>query len=183
MTTTTGCVNLLRLHNLMWCYVMKCPYCGFEESRVVDSRDTESGVRRRRECLKCQARFTTYERIQPVALFVIKKDQRREEFSKEKLLSGMRKACEKRPLEAGAVERVADDIETELYALGKPEVPSSAIGDMVMAQLRRLDSVAYIRFASVYRDFTDITDLKQEVESLLAHESPPDAQMTLPIQS
>jgi transcriptional repressor NrdR len=161
---------------------MKCPYCGFEESKVVDSRDTENGVRRRRECLKCAARFTTYERIQPVTLFVIKKDERREEFSKEKLLAGMRKACEKRPLPAGAVEKLADDIEAELFALGKPEIPSSAIGDMVMAQLRKLDSVAYIRFASVYRDFTDITDLKQEVESLMEHRSPPDGQLTLPIK-
>ncbi len=169
-------------HNIMWYYVMKCPYCSFEESRVVDSRDTEGGVRRRRECLKCAARFTTYERLQPVTLFVIKKDQRREEFNKEKLLGGMRKACEKRPLPAGAIEKVADDIETELYALGRPEVPSSAIGDMVMAQLRKLDSVAYIRFASVYRDFTDITDLKQEVESLLAHQPPSDGQLILPIK-
>ena len=166
----------------MWCYVMKCPYCSFEESKVVDSRDTDSGVRRRRECLKCAARFTTYERLQPVTLFVIKKDERREEFNKDKLLAGMRKACEKRPLPAGAVEKIADDIESELYALGKPEVPSSAIGDMVMAHLRKLDSVAYIRFASVYRDFADITDLKQEVESLLAHQSPPDGQLTLPIK-
>lgn len=167
----------------MWCYVMKCPYCSGEESRVVDSRDTENGVRRRRECLKCSARFTTYERLQPVTLFVIKKDQRREEFSKDKLLAGLRKACEKRPLEVGRIERLADDIEGELFSLGKPEVPSSIIGDMVMAQLRQLDSVAYIRFASVYRDFTDITEIKQEVESLLEHRSPPDGQLVLPINS
>ena len=162
---------------------MKCPYCSGEESRVVDSRDTENGVRRRRECLKCSARFTTYERLQPVTLFVIKKDQRREEFSKDKLLAGLRKACEKRPLEVGRIERLADDIEGELFSLGKPEVPSSIIGDMVMAQLRQLDSVAYIRFASVYRDFTDITEIKQEVESLLEHRSPPDGQLVLPINS
>jgi len=169
-------------HNLVWYYVMKCPFCSCEESKVVDSRDTDSGVRRRRECLKCANRFTTYERLQPVTLFVVKKDQRREEFNKDKLLTGMRKACEKRPLPTGAVEKVAEDIETELYALGKPEVPSSVIGDMVMAQLRKLDSVAYIRFASVYRDFTDITDLKQEVESLLANQPPSDGQLTLPIK-
>jgi transcriptional repressor NrdR len=162
---------------------MKCPYCNHEESKVVDSRDTENGIRRRRECLKCEARFTTYERPQGVALFVIKKDQRREEFNKDKLLAGLRKACEKRPLAAGAIERIADDIETELYTLGRPEVPSSVIGDMVMLQLRRLDSVAYIRFASVYRDFTDITDLKQEVESLMDHQPPPRSQLTLPIKS
>jgi transcriptional repressor NrdR len=174
---------LNKFPNIMWCYVMKCPYCGFEESKVVDSRDTDSGVRRRRECLKCSARFTTYERLQPVTLFVIKKDQRREEFNKDKLLAGLRKACEKRPLETGIIEKMADDIESELYALAKPEVHSSVIGDMVMVRLRQLDSVAYIRFASVYRDFTDITDIKQEVESLLEHRSPPDGQLVLPINS
>ncbi|MCL2149787.1 MAG: transcriptional regulator NrdR [Dehalococcoidia bacterium] len=161
---------------------MKCPYCNFEESRVLDSRDTENGVRRRRKCLRCAARFTTYERLHPISLFVIKKDERREEFHKEKLLAGIRKACEKRPLPTGAVENVADDVERELYALGKPEVSSSVIGDMVMAKLGKLDSVAYIRFASVYREFTDITDLKQEVESLIAHTPPPNGQLILPIK-
>ena len=135
---------------------MKCPYCSFNDSRVLDSRDTDNGIRRRRKCLKCSARFTTYERFLPAALFVIKKDERREEFSKDKLLSGIRKACEKRPLPVGAVEKVADDIESELYATGKPETSSKSIGDLVMAKLRDLDSVAYIRFASVYREFTDL---------------------------
>jgi transcriptional repressor NrdR len=162
---------------------MKCPYCASDDSRVVDSRDTTEGVRRRRECIKCQARFTTYERLQPVALYVIKKDARHEEFNKEKLLAGIRKACEKRPLTEGAVESVADDIESELVQMGKSEVPSSAIGDLVMAHLKKLDYIAYIRFASVYRDFTDITDLKQEVDTLLSHPSPPDGQLTLPINS
>ncbi len=160
---------------------MKCPYCNFEESKVVDSRDTADGVRRRRECLRCAERFTTYEKLQPVTLFVIKKDQRREEFNKQKLLTGLRKACEKRPLAAGAVERLADDIENELYALGRPEVPSSAIGDLVMKHLKRLDYVAYIRFASVYRDFADITDFKEEVDTLLSHQTPPDGQLNLPM--
>lgn len=150
---------------------------------MVDSRDVADGVRRRRECLSCQSRFTTYERLQPLTLFVIKKDERREEFSKAKLLAGIRKACEKRPLEAGAVEKLADDIESELYSLGKAEVPTSLVGDMVMERLRKLDSVAYIRFASVYRDFADITDLKKEVETLLSNQSPPDEQMPLPINS
>jgi transcriptional repressor NrdR len=115
---------------------MKCPYCGSDDSRVVDSRDTTDGVRRRRECIKCQARFTTYERLQPVNLYVIKKDQRHEEFNKEKLLSGIRKACEKRPLTAGAVEKLADDVESELIQMGKAEIPSSVIGDMVMKHLK-----------------------------------------------
>ena len=162
---------------------MRCPYCGYEESRVVDSRDSADGVRRRRECLKCEARFTTYERLQPLTLFVIKKDQRREEFSKQKLLSGLRKACEKRPLAAGAVEKLAGDIEADIYQLGTSEVSSAVIGDMVMTHLRRLDYIAYIRFASVYRDFTDISDLKQELETLLASQAPPDGQLSLPIKS
>ena len=162
---------------------MKCPYCGFEESRVVDSRDKDNGVRRRRACLKCTSRFTTYERIQSATLFVIKKDERREDFSKEKLLAGIRKACEKRPFPAGSVEKIASDIENELYTLGKPEVPSTTIGDMVMDKLKQIDSVAYIRFASVYREFADITDLKQEVESLLTHTSSQSGQLSLPIKS
>ncbi len=160
---------------------MKCPYCNFKKSQVVDSRDTERGVRRRRKCLKCASRFTTYERPQPVVFFVIKKDKRREEFSREKLFTGIRKACEKRPLPTGSVEKVVTDIESELLALGKPEISSSTIGDMVMTQLKKLDSVAYIRFASVYRDFTDIADLKQEVESLLKHAPQPSGQLSLPI--
>ena len=162
---------------------MKCPYCGSDDSRVVDSRDTTDGVRRRRECIKCQARFTTYERLQPVNLYVIKKDLRHEEFNKEKLLGGIRKACEKRPLAAGAVEQLADDVESELFQMGKAEIQSSVVGDLVMAQLKKLDYIAYIRFASVYRDFADITDLKQEVDTLMGHQSPPDGQLTLPINS
>ncbi len=147
---------------------MKCPYCSSVSSRVIDSRDVNSGVRRRRQCLDCNSRFTTYEKVLPASLFVVKKDQRREEFSKGKLLAGIRKACEKRPLQAGAVERLADDIEAELYQMGRAEVASSIIGDMVMEGLRRLDYIAYIRFASVYRDFADITDLKQEVDTLVS---------------
>ena len=146
---------------------MKCPYCGSEDSRVIDSRDVNDGVRRRRQCLECSSRFTTYERVLPGSLFVVKKDQRREEFSKDKLLAGIRKACEKRPLPAGAVDRLVGDIETELYQLGRAEIASSTIGDMVMERLREIDNIAYIRFASVYRDFTDITDLKQEIDTLV----------------
>lgn len=145
---------------------MNCPYCGYYDSKVIDSRDVNDGVRRRRQCLKCDARFTTYERLQPASLFVIKKDERREEFRREKLLSGIRKACEKRPLPSGAVDRLLDDIEAGLYQLGKTEIPSAVIGDMVMSRLKRLDHIAYIRFASVYREFADITMLKEEVDSL-----------------
>jgi transcriptional repressor NrdR len=145
---------------------MKCPYCGYADSKVVDSRDTELSVRRRRQCLACRARFTTYERVQAASLFVIKKDGRREEFSRDKLLNGMRKACEKRPLPTGTVEKLVDDIEAELFRLGRPEVSSSLIGDIVMERLKELDQIAYIRFASVYREFADLTMLKQAVDSL-----------------
>jgi transcriptional repressor NrdR len=146
---------------------MKCHYCNSEDSRVIDSRDINDGVRRRRQCLACSSRFTTYERVLPGSLFIVKKDSRREDFNKDKLLVGIRKACEKRPLPTGAVDKLADDIEAELYQLGKAEITSYIIGDIVMERLRKLDYIAYIRFASVYRDFTDITDLKQEVDTLI----------------
>jgi len=147
---------------------MDCPYCKQADSRVIDSRDVEGGVRRRRQCSGCGQRFTTYERFQTGGLFVVKKDQRREEFSKGKLMAGLRKACEKRPLEVGTVERAADEIEARLYGLGRSEVASSVIGDMVMERLKVLDNIAYIRFASVYRKFTDITELKAEVDNLVS---------------
>ena len=150
---------------------MNCPFCGYHDSRVIDSRDVNDGIRRRRQCLSCSSRFTTYERLQPAGLFVIKKDQRREEFNKDKLLTGIRKACEKQPLPTGAVDKFVDDIEVELYRLGKAEIPSTVIGDMVMEGLKTLDYIAYIRFASVYREFTDITALKQEVDSLVSGET------------
>jgi transcriptional repressor NrdR len=150
---------------------MKCPYCSYHDSRVIDSRETDNGIRRRRQCLDCGSRFTTYERLQPAALFVVKKDERREEFSRDKLLTGIRKACEKRPLPTGTTDQLADDIETALYSQGKAEVQSTVIGDMVMARLKNLDHIAYIRFASVYRDFTDITTLRQELDTLLSTEA------------
>ena len=161
---------------------MNCPYCGYHDSKVIDSRNINEGIRRRRQCLKCNSRFTTYERLQPAGLFVIKKDQRREEFSRDKLLNGIRKACEKRPLSSGTVDKVADDIEAELYRSGKVETPSAVIGDMVMEKLKSLDHIAYIRFASVYREFTDITTLKQVVDTLVNGEpevSPPASQLPL----
>jgi transcriptional repressor NrdR len=145
---------------------MKCPHCGYNDSKVLDSRDTNEGIRRRRQCLSCNGRFTTHERYQPNSFFVIKKDKRREPFQKEKVLNGIRKACEKRPIPAHVIEKLADEIEAELISQGKTEVPSTIIGDMVMQELRSLDHIAYIRFASVYRDFADITRLKEEVDSL-----------------
>ena len=161
---------------------MNCPFCDYHDSKVIDSRDVNDGIRRRRQCLSCGSRFTTYERLQPTSLFVIKKDQRREEFSKDKLLTGIRKACEKRPLPTGTVDRLANDIEAELYQMGKAEIPSVVIGDMVMEGLKSLDYIAYIRFASVYRDFTDITALKRELDTLVSDEtevSPPTSQLPL----
>lgn len=149
---------------------MNCPYCGYFDSKVIDSRDAGEGIRRRRQCLGCQARFTTYERMQPASLFVVKKDHRREEFNREKLLSGIRRACQKRPLPSGAVEKLVDEIEAELFKLGKVEVSSSDIGDKVMDKLRVLDHIAYIRFASVYRDFADITALKDAVDNLVVNQ-------------
>ena len=162
--------------------LMNCPYCGYHNSRVTDSREVNEGIRRRRQCLGCGARFTTYEHIQPVILFVIKKDNRREMFDRQKLLNGIRKACEKRPLPVEKVERQAYEIEAELYRMGRAEIPSTMIGDTVMKRLKSLDHIAYIRFASVYRDFTDITALKQELDTLLddkAETAPPSAQLPL----
>jgi transcriptional repressor NrdR len=145
---------------------LNCPFCGYYDSKVIDSRDVNDGIRRRRQCLRCDLRFTTYERLQRASLFVIKKDGRREEFDHEKLLAGIRKACDKRPLASGAVEKMVDEIEGELYQSGHAEVPSSHVGDLVMAKLKKTDHIAYIRFASVYREFEDITILKEEVDSL-----------------
>ncbi len=161
---------------------MNCPYCGYHDSKVIDSRDVNEGIRRRRQCLSCSSRFTTYERLQPSSLFVIKKDERREEFNRNKLLTGIRKACEKRPLPTGSVDKLADDIEAELYRMGKAEVSGAVIGDMVMERLKSLDYIAYIRFASVYREFADITALKQEVDTLVGSEvsvSVPTSQLPL----
>jgi transcriptional repressor NrdR len=146
---------------------MNCPFCGNSDSKVVDSRDVNEGVRRRRQCLSCNRRFTTYERLQPASLFIIKKDQRREEYNREKLLGGVRKACEKRPLPTGAIEKLVDEIESELYRMGKNEIPSTLIGDLVMEKLKALDYIAYIRFASVYREFADIRALKEAVDNLV----------------
>ncbi len=160
---------------------MNCPYCGGTGSRVIDSRPLDGGVRRRRKCLSCGARFTTYERVQSRNIFVVKKDGRREEFSRNKLSSGIRKACEKRPLPVGAIDKLIDNIEAELYGLGKAEISSSIIGDLVMQGLKELDHIAYIRFASVYREFADIGVLKVAVDNLAEGETlaPPANQLTL----
>ena len=151
---------------------MKCPHCGYEDSKVTDSRTADDTVRRRRQCLDCGFRFTTYERVETGHPVIIKKDHRREPFDREKLATGIRKACEKRPLPTGKIEKLVDEIEMELLQLGRTEVPSSAVGEIVMDRLKELDHIAYIRFASVYREFADITSLKKEVDTLAAGKHP-----------
>ena len=145
---------------------MRCPYCSNSESKVTDSRVTDSGIRRRRECHSCGWRFTTYERVQATPLMVSKRDGRREEFDREKLVSGIRKACAKRPVSSRAIEKMVDEIETDLRQRGGGELPASDLGIMVMDRLREIDRVAYIRYASVYRDFQDIESFEEAVRDL-----------------
>lgn len=154
---------------------MRCPFCGFADTKVTDSRDADEGIRRRRECLSCGQRFSTVERLAVGSLLVAKKDGRREEFSRDKLLAGIRKACEKRPLPAGSAEAVADAVETTLRESGAPEAPSEQIGELVMGHLRELDHIAYIRFASVYRSFADLEELRDELEMLASRGPAPGA--------
>ena len=142
---------------------MKCPYCGDAATKVVDSRSAPGGVRRRRECQECAERFTTYEQYQSTVVMIVKKDGRREEFQREKLLHGLRVAARKRPLPAGSIEAIVEEIEKRLMASGRSEVPSRAIGEMAITQLKRLDPIAYIRFASVYRQFASVDDLLQGI--------------------
>ena len=148
---------------------MRCPYCGFVESRVLDSRPTEDGaaIRRRRECEECHRRFTTYEKVEEVPLVVVKKDGRRERFDPQKILAGLLKACEKRPVPSEKLATMVADIEKELRSRGEQEVPSRDIGEMVMEKLREVDEVAYVRFASVYRQFGDLRRFVEEVQRLL----------------
>lgn len=151
---------------------MKCPFCGGTESRVKDSRDIGDAIHRRRECEHCKARFSTYERVEKFHLMIIKRDQRREPFDRQKLSMGIRKACEKRPLPAGEIENAAEEIEQELYRFGKQELPSSVIGELVMDRLRSMDKIAYIRFASVYRSFGDVETMFEEIQKLVHRELP-----------
>jgi len=147
---------------------MKCPFCGNLDDRVIDSRMSKEGdiIRRRRECLGCERRFTSYERIEDVLPMVVKKDARREAFERYKILSGLKKACEKRPISTETLEGIVDGIEKKLLELGVKEIQSTWIGEEVMDSLKELDKVAYVRFASVYRQFKDINELMDEVKSL-----------------
>ncbi len=148
---------------------MKCPFCGNLESKVVDSRPVEDGaaIRRRRECLSCKKRFTTYERIESPVMLVIKKDGRREMFDREKIIKGLLKACEKRPVSRERIEEIASEIEADLRMEGRKEVSSKEIGERVIEALKDIDKVAYVRFASVYREFTDLSHFIKELETLL----------------
>jgi transcriptional repressor NrdR len=147
---------------------MRCPKCGCQDDKVIDSRASREGatIRRRRECSSCGFRFTTYEEIERAGLFVVKRDDRREEFSKEKLLSGIKKACQKRPISPKTIEDLVEKIVNEVTDKYEREVPGEAIGKMVMEELRQIDEVAYVRFASVYRRFQEATDFVQEVKKL-----------------
>ena len=148
---------------------MKCPYCGFEESKVIDSRSADDGerIRRRRECLKCMKRFTTYETVERLPLMLVKRDGTREPYDRNKLLAGVMKACEKRPVPQARLEQLVDAVEQKLFGTLETEISSQKIGEMVMEELKHVDEVAYVRFASVYRQFKDINTFLEELNSLL----------------
>jgi transcriptional repressor NrdR len=147
---------------------MKCPFCNYQEDKVIDSRPTEEGsaIRRRRECLKCKKRFTTYEKVESIPLMVIKKDGSREIFNKNKVMGGLLKACEKRPISLENLESVIEEIESMIFNAPKRELPTDKIGNLVMDRLREFDEVAYVRFASVYKQFKDIETFMEELNKL-----------------
>ncbi|MBI3607119.1 MAG: transcriptional repressor NrdR [Nitrospirae bacterium] len=151
---------------------MRCPFCDHQEDKVVDSRASREGIviRRRRECIGCRRRYTTYERVEEVLPLIVKKDGRREPFDRMKILQGLKKACEKRPVALSTLEEIVDQVEKKLQEMGEPEVPSRIIGEEVMAQLHRIDQVAYVRFASVYREFKDVNQFMDELTDLLRDE-------------
>ncbi len=152
---------------------MKCPFCGSGQSRVMDTREVGDGIRRRRECQECRQRYTTYEHVAKVNLLVVKRDDRREAFDRQKLFEGIWKACGKRPIASKDIEHMVDQIESSLYSLGQSEVLSRVIGEMVMDRLSKMDPVAYVRFASVYRSFADLETLKREVDRMLERGTSP----------
>ncbi len=148
---------------------MKCPYCSEADSKVIDSRSTEEGVsiRRRRECLLCGKRFTTYEKVENVPIMVIKKDHSRQPFDRTKIINGLKRACEKRPISLGEIEKIVYDIETSIYNSLEREISTTEIGEMLIEKLRKLDQVAFVRFASVYRDFQDVETFRHEIDKIL----------------
>lgn len=149
---------------------MRCPFCKDPENKVIDSRESHEGavIRRRRECLQCKRRFTTYERVEELTPLIVKKDGRREAFDRDKLLAGLKKACEKRPVSVDELETLVDSVEKGLQEIGEKEVPSSQLGEEVMKRLQLLDEVAYVRFASVYRSFRDVGEFMEELKELVA---------------
>ena len=151
---------------------MKCPYCGEIDNKVIDSRLSKDAtvIRRRRECIICTRRFTTYEHIEEIPIMIIKKDGRREVFSRDKVCSGMKRACEKRNISIHVIEEFLDDLDRDLRETGEKEIPSSEVGEKIMAKLHELDDVAYVRFASVYREFKDVNDFVAELKSLLSQQ-------------
>ena len=163
---------------------MNCPFCDQNDTKVTDSRPESDGIRRRRECLACGRSFTTLERVELGGVVLLKKDGRREAFDRAKIITGARKACEKRPIPSGAIEALADEVETAVFGLNRAEIPSSIVGELVMERLKALDHIAYIRFASVYRAFADVEELEQELEALKAGwqrpDVPPDQLALLP---
>lgn len=148
---------------------MKCPYCGNLDTRVIDSRPAEDGtsIRRRRSCDACGKRFTTYEKVETIPLIIIKKDENREQYDRAKLEGGVLRACYKRPVPAADIQKTVDEIETEIFSLEEKEIPSSVIGEIVMDKLRDLDAVAYVRFASIYREFKDVNTFMEELKKIL----------------
>jgi transcriptional repressor NrdR len=152
---------------------MKCPYCNNLEDKVIDSRSSKDGeiIRRRRECLGCAKRFTTHEKIEDKLPLIVKKDGRREPYGREKIMEGMKKACQKRPISIEAIEKIADKIEQDIVSRGVKEIKGSELGEKVMLELHDLDDVAYVRFASVYRSFKDISDFMEEVKTLVKDKS------------
>ena len=145
---------------------MKCPFCEASNARVIDTREVRDGIRRRRECQECRQRFTTYERIARVNLLVVKRDQSRQGFDREKLLMSMQAACSKRPVPAEVLEDAVREIEAELYAMGRSEIDYLTVGELVMDRLHQIDDVAYVRFASVYRRFADVDHMSEEIDAL-----------------
>jgi transcriptional repressor NrdR len=148
---------------------MKCPFCNHSETKVLDSRPTEdnASIRRRRECFNCLKRFTTYENVEDIPVYVIKKDGKREAFNKRKIMTGILKSCEKRPVSLGEIERIVDEIEKQIYNTMEQEIISTNIGELVMEKLKKLDDVAYVRFASVYKQFKDINTFIDELQKIL----------------
>ena len=148
---------------------MKCPFCGHENTRVIDSRPAEdnNSIRRRRICDECDKRFTTYEKVETIPLIVIKKDNNRETFDRSKIEAGVLRACHKRPISASQIKQLVDEVETEIFSMGEKEIPSRVIGEIVMNKLKNLEAVAYVRFASVYREFKDVNTFVDELKKFL----------------